>query len=1127
MPRVFDNIEKSLLPALRATLENADRSDFCVGYFNLRGWKTIDDIVERWNGGPGEQCRLLVGMVRPPHVELKEAMALAGDGQPQLDNETAARLRRKLAEDFREQLAVGAPTDADEAGLRRLAAQLRAGKLAVKLYLRHNLHAKLYLCHRTDPDSPVVGYLGSSNLTFSGLSYQGELNVDVLDSDATSKLVRWFEERWDDRWCIDITEDLIKVIETSWAREDAVPPFHIYLKMAYHLSQEARAGLAEFHIPKIFGGALFDFQVAAVKIAAHHLNKRGGVLVGDVVGLGKSMVATALAKIFEEDHQTEALIICPKNLVAMWEGYVHRYQLRAKVMPLSVVLTELPENTPRYRLVIIDESHNLRNKEGQRWRVIRDYIERNDSLTILLSATPYNKTYLDLSAQLALFLPEDTDIGIRPEKLLSEIGGEGEFVRRHQCGVRSLAAFEKSEFPDDWHDLMRLYMVRRTRGFIMQHYARQDERGKYLLFLDGRKSYFPKRIPQNLRFEIDDGNPADLYARMYSDPVVKVINDLALPRYGLGNYILPKFGTPPTAEQAKVIAGLARAGTRLMGFCRTNLFKRLESAGPAFLWSIERHILRNFVVLYALENGLEIPLGAQAADRLDTRQHDDDAEATPPDGNGAGGADEGMPRALRTEEEFRARAAEVYATYSGQLRKRFKWLPSAFFSKMLARDLAADARKLLEVLASCGEWRADADAKLDTLTALLNERHPADKVLIFTQFADTARYLRAQLTERGINSVADVTGASADPTALAVQFSPVSNERRDRVRPSDELRVLIATDVLSEGQNLQDAHIIVNYDLPWAIIRLIQRAGRVDRIGQQSDKILLYSFVPADGVERLIRLRARVKQRLLENAEVVGADEAFFDDDFDEARIRDLYTENSGVLEDDSDDEVDLASYAYQIWTNATAADPALVRKIEGLPDVIFSTKAHAPAAAAPRGILVYMRTGQGNDALTWLDEAGNAVSQSQLTILRAAACTADTPPLPRLERHHELTQRAVTHLLDEEKSLGGALGPRAGARHKLYLRLKQIESKLGSQGRLFEDEGYADRLRGVIEEIYRYPLYRESSDSLRRQLHAGLNDDDLLKLVFALRDDGRLCVVDEHEDERKAPRLICSMGLA
>ena len=172
--------------------------------------------------------------------------------------------------------------------------------------------------------------------------------------------------------------------------------------MAYHLSHEARAGLAEYKIPRVFGDRLFDFQAAAVKIAAHHLNKRNGVLIGDVVGLGKTLMATAVARIFEDDYGLETLIISPKNLVSMWEQYRADYGLRARVLSLSMVIRELP-NLRRYRLVVIDESHNLRNREGRRYRAIQEYVRANDSKCILLSATPYNKTYHDLSNQLRVF----------------------------------------------------------------------------------------------------------------------------------------------------------------------------------------------------------------------------------------------------------------------------------------------------------------------------------------------------------------------------------------------------------------------------------------------------------------------------------------------------------------------------------------------------------------------------------------------------------------------------------------------------------------------------------------------------------------------------------------------------
>jgi hypothetical protein len=123
-------------------------------------------------------------------------------------------------------------------------------------------------------------------------------NVDVLDHDACQKLQKWFDDRWRDKWCLDISDELAEIIDTSWARTEPVKPYHIYLKIAYHLSQEARAGLSEFRIPRIFGNRLFEYQTAAVKIAAHHLKKRNGVVIGDVVGLGKTLLATALAKIW-------------------------------------------------------------------------------------------------------------------------------------------------------------------------------------------------------------------------------------------------------------------------------------------------------------------------------------------------------------------------------------------------------------------------------------------------------------------------------------------------------------------------------------------------------------------------------------------------------------------------------------------------------------------------------------------------------------------------------------------------------------------------------------------------------------------------------------------------------------
>lgn len=1112
MPHIFDNIEQSLLPALQEALGLSERADFCVGYFNLRGWKKIDRWIDRWSGGPGQCCRLLVGMQRLPQDGLHAA--LGGPQSPNgIDTQTVLRLKKKLAEDFRAQLMVGIPTNEDEAGLRRLAAQIRAKKVIVKLFLRYPLHAKLYLLFRPDPISPTVGYLGSSNLTFAGLAQQGELNIDVLDQDTCQKLLQWFEDRWEDRWCVDISDELLNIIEESWAREAPPSPYHIYIKMAYHLSQEARAGLSEFRLPRDLSEQLFEFQVAAVKIAAHHLNKRGGVLIGDVVGLGKTLMATALARIFEDDHDLRTLIICPKNLVAMWEDYRTKYGLRAKVLSISQAVDKLAE-LPRYRLVLIDESHNLRNREGKRYRAIQEYIRENESKVILLSATPYNKTYIDLSNQLRLFIPEDTDVGIRPENLLRELG-ETEFIRRHQCAVRSLAAFEKSEYADDWRELMRLYLVRRTRSFIQENYADIQNGRRYLTFADGTRSYFPSRLPKTLAFTINEKDSDDQYALLYSGFVVDTINQLTLPRYGLGNYIKERPHQPPTASEARTIADLSRAGKRLMGFCRTNLFKRLESSGQAFLQSVERHILRNAIYLHAIENNQLIPIGTQDASLLDARFDDGDSDLFMSEDNQNGASDQQVNGSLRTIDDFRQRAAEVYQTYTGPFKSRFRWLRPDCFQAQLAKDLQRDIKALLGIREKCGDWKPERDAKLAKLHELIVDKHPHKKIIVFTQFADTVSYLTEQLLGRGVSRVAAVTGDSENPTKIAWRFSPVSNEKRDQIPENEELNVLVATDVLSEGQNLQDAAIIVNYDLPWAIIRLIQRAGRVDRIGQKAEEILCYSFLPADGVERIIRLRTRVRQRLRQNAEVVGTDEAFFEDDENDQAIRDLFTEKAGILDGDADTEVDLGSYAYQIWKNAIDNDPALQKLIPDLPNVVYSTKPHASA----EGVLAYVRTAQENDALVWLDRNGHPVTESQFAILRAAACEPDTPTLPRHESHHELVHQAVDLIATEEKTLGGQLGRPSGARFRTYEHLKRYAAEV--KGSLFESQ----KLLKAIDELYRYPLRQSAIDTLNRQLKSGINDQTLADLVCGLWEQGRLCLAHE-EAQRQEPQIVCSLGL-
>ena len=1124
MTRIFDNIDQDLLTTLRGTMQISRRADFCVGYLNLRGWQAIDDLVQPWNPQMGQVCRVLVGMQRPPADEIRALYRQSADGD-WLDNATASRMKMQFAAHLREQITLGIPTGNDEAGLRRLARQLRAKQLVVKLFLPYPLHAKLYLLFRDDINNPITGFVGSSNLTLSGLSKQGELNVDVLDHMATDKLTHWFDARWGDRWALDVSEDLATIIETSWAREDTIPPHHIYLSMAYHLSTEARAGLSQFRLPGRFEQELFEFQKSAVKIAARHLHRRGGVMIGDVVGLGKTIMATALARMFEDDMGYETLIICPKNLETMWEGYRTGYGLRGMVLPVSQVTKKLPD-LKRYRLVLIDESHNLRNREGRRYKAIADYIKSCDAKVILLTATPYNKTKSDLSSQLRLFIDERANIGIRPERFMRKNAmSEAEFERKHQCKVNSILAIEKSDEFDDWRELIRLYMVRRTRSFIVQHYTAADDKGRrYITGKDDEKRYFPTRKPISLNFAVNDADPADRYAHLYSPHVVDQINALHVPRYGLGLYLDLQAEKTASSAERRQIENLGRAGKRLMGFCRTNLFKRLESSGFSFLQSIDRHILRNQIYLYAIENGLDLPVGVLDAGLLDLERVDEDADGIEGDQEDLlDGLVDAVPQADAVPDAL-ARAKAVYEQYAGPFKKRFKWIRPSLFKAGLAQDLAQDTQALRELLVRQGPWEAAKDQKLQAFLQLLTKTHGKDKVLLFTQFADTARYLAREARAAGITHLEVATGASIDPYALACRFSPRSNQKT--VAKADELRVLICTDVLSEGQNLQDSNVVVNFDLPWAIIRLIQRAGRVDRIGQKAEEIFCYSFLPAEGVEQLIQLRSRIRKRLLENAEVVGTDEAFFDDE-EASTIRHLYTEQQGVL-DDADDEVDLASYAWQVWKQATQDKPELARAIEALPPVVYSAKNFSLDSerfpllgldAAKGGALVYVKSPEGNDHLAWVGPNGKTVTESQFTVLRAAECAPGTPAVARADHHHDWVALGLQLAVRQDKAVGGGLGRPSSPRRRAYERLKPYATE--QMKTLFSD----DELERALDDMYQRPLLETAADMLNRLMRGGVNDDELAQAVKSLREEGRLTYTEDDSALRE-PRVVCSMGL-
>lgn len=810
MARIYDNIEIKFEQGLKDIIESSGvkRVDFCVGYFNLRGWDKVVEHVEQLEGdfvfegraNKHRTCRLLVGMHQPP-AELVRMLYSNNDYTP--DSELVQKIKRRIAQDFRSQLLLGIPTKHDEWTLRRLSAQLKSRKVVVKLSVKEPLHAKLYLAYRPeDRFNPILAIMGSSNLTYSGLTKQGELNAEFQDRDQAEKLSAWFEARWNDNFCVDITDELIKAIDESWAAEREIPPYYIYLKIAYHLSEEARNGIKEFTLSPIFQRELFDFQQNAVKIVARHLNndKRRGAMIGDVVGLGKTITACAVAKIYETTFAGTTLIICPANLQEMWRKYIVKYDLKAEVTSMSKPIDV--EKARFYRLIIVDESHNLRNG-GKRYQNIKNLIEHQSSRVLLLTATPYNKHYSDLANQLRLFIADDQDLGIRPERYIESLGGERGFQIQHSdIPIRSIGAFQKSEEVEDWNELMKLFLVRRTRSFIRNNFAKSDEKGKYLQFPDGSKSYFPDRIPRSIKFST---TPGDQYSHLYSSDMIDLMESLALPRYGLSNFISDKAAADVPKHVQTLIDNLSRAGARMMGFCKSTFFKRMDSSGFSFLLTLYRHILRNCVYIYALDNKLPVPIGDDNALPEDyTEDLDNDGNVFGEDGNEpAVDATLDIPTDI---DEYMRKAKDHYDTITQK--NNISWLDAKFFKRTLKQQLKADCEIILQMIRICGKWEQKQDQKLNELEDLLRgvhkkyKEHSTDKVVVFTQYSDTARYIYYQLRKRGLTNIDFATGGSENPSQIVERFSPVSNEAAGKYPIEKQTLILIATDVLSEGHNL-------------------------------------------------------------------------------------------------------------------------------------------------------------------------------------------------------------------------------------------------------------------------------------------------------------------------------------
>jgi len=1062
--------------------------DIAVGYFNLRGWEVFNDQVNTLAKGDEKPvARVLIGMLMgTAQVQTLHELQRELDGTDQVpdltDNREALQRRDELLADFRLQLSRGIPNEKTRQILSSLRDQVASGAVEVKVFTRRPLHGKAYIFHRHTNNVPIVGFVGSSNLTSAGLQSNLELNVDVVDSAASKDLSEWFEDKWNDNFAINISAELLDLISESWV--EPAKPFDVYMRLCYELARDIREGRDEYSISGPINDKLLDYQKQAVRTLAKRIINRGGTMLGDVVGLGKTLTAVAVALVMREEYSYSTLVVCPKNLKSMWEEHLHLYQVHGRVISYSMAAKELP-NAEKYRFVIVDESHTMRNDDRKDYQALRNYVREYDSKLLLLTATPYNVGFSDVANQLKLWIDPDTDLGLQPVVAMAK---DPTLIDKVDGKASTIAAFLRSEEPEDWQRLMSEHMVRRTRSFVKNAAVVAgdvDEVGPYLTFSDGSRFHFPKRKPMPITHTFGENDPA---TKMVSDKTLDVINELKLPRYDL-SYYLDK-GVELTPEEILMVSDWRRSRGQVKGFVRTNFFKRLSSCGHSYTVSLERHIARNNIFLYALNAGLDVPTGT-IVDNMFAPLDDD------------GDYDEEVTIELTDSSRYDSLRAGA--------NDNVVWVRPALFNSEFKKRLAEDTDALQGLLDSYGEWSVAVDSKAKALQSLLTGKHKDDKVLIFTEYKDTADYLGLALKSLGIKDVEVATGDSENPTALAHRFSPDSNKLSEDgvTAPGGQpIRVLVATDVLSEGQNLQDSHVVINYDLPWAIIKLIQRAGRIDRIGQQSHIVYVYSMFHGD-MDRVLDLRRRIKRRLADNAKVFGSDEQFFGSAEEISVIENAFR-GEELLEEEDRIGVDAASLAYEAWTEAVRANPSLETRIPALPDLLHSTKPQPTPAGFQPGIATFVRTERGHTAFGYASPGGDSRLMTGQEALKFFVCNPETPALPDRSDADDLMGALVRGQAAPLSIASVTHSALKGVRKQVWTALTQTLHA-------------TQEVNEALELLTQHPLTDEAERSLRRALRSK-NLDELAAVLTRLSADDRLVVISDNDD---VLRIVCTMGIA
>ena len=727
-------------------------------------------------------------------------------------------------------------------------------------------------------DSPVeqTAYMPINGFTTVDIGCERGNNsynmVNSMEAPFSTQYMQLFETLWNDKEKIqDVTETIISNISTAYNENS---PEFIYFMTLYNVFSEFLDDISEDVLPNDATGfkqskiwnMLYDFQRDAVLAIINKLEKYNGCILADSVGLGKTFTALAVIKYYENRNKT-VLVLCPKKLCENWNTYKDNYvnnPIASDRLNYAVLFhTDLSRsggvsngldldrlNWGNYDLVVIDESHNFRNGAGthantqeNRYVKLMDKVIRAGVKTkvLMLSATPVNNRFTDLKNQLALayegnseFINEQLDTKKPIEEIFRQAQKAFNAWSKLEPEARTTDALLRT-LDFDFFEVLDSVTIARSRRHIEKYYN-TEEIGK-----------FPERLkPISKRPGLTDLNDAINYNEIYEQ-----LMQLTLCIYTPSHYIFPSKMSKYVDLTHNKGNNLTQKGReqgirRLMSI---NLLKRLESSVYSFSLTLAR--IRDLIqdTIDAI-NQFE-KYGKAELDMYEANDNDFDME----DGN---------TDFFTVGKKVKIDLADMdYKTWRAELR------------------YDADTLELLTLMVA--DITPEHDLKLQTLFKLLDEKmaNPINegnkKVLIFSAFSDTAEYLYDQVASYMKNNygldTAVITGTIDGRTTIKglkatlnnvlTCFSPISKSR-DVLMPgsTEEIDVLIATDCISEGQNLQDCDYLVNYDIHWNPVRIIQRFGRIDRIGSRNQYIQLVNFWPDMTLDDYINLKSRVETRM-------------------------------------------------------------------------------------------------------------------------------------------------------------------------------------------------------------------------------------------------------------------------